>query len=260
LSRLQPKHDRRKFLNSMRFRDKLIRIMDRKDHWAWPHFSGPSATRDQLLIHYQQEYITYVRDFPRFLGRLHGQCPDPGARRLLAENLYEEETGGISRTGPHPELFLEMMAGLGFSRSKFGLPTFLPAARTYRKWLDRATTRLPWVVGSAVITIFVEGSVNDRAALENGNSPLEPPPFQPEEDMLVKHHAVPVDAMTLKQAHAQVENGHRLAAWEVVLTHATTPALRRAVFEALEKSLQLWQNYRDQVASKAGVVPNPTVH
>ncbi|HXI03577.1 MAG TPA: hypothetical protein VNI57_10415, partial [Candidatus Saccharimonadales bacterium] len=73
----------------MGFREDLLRVMDGKDHWAWPLFSGPGASRRQLLVHYQQEYLTYVRDFPLFLGRIHGRCPVAEVRRLLAENLYE---------------------------------------------------------------------------------------------------------------------------------------------------------------------------
>src|SRR5262249_54729309 len=30
----------------------LLRIMDHKDHWAWPIFGGPTATLDQLATHF----------------------------------------------------------------------------------------------------------------------------------------------------------------------------------------------------------------
>src|SRR5881296_2852026 len=86
----------------------LLRIMDHKDHWAWPIFGGPTASLDQLKAHFQQEYAVYVRDFPILVSRVHSRCPIADVRRDLAENLYEEETGGLSGTGPHPELFLYM--------------------------------------------------------------------------------------------------------------------------------------------------------
>jgi len=97
----------------------LLRIMDHKDHWAWPIFGGPTATLDQLKVHFLQEFAVYVRDFPVLLSRIHSRCPVADVRRDLAENLYEEETGGLSGTGPHPELFLYMMEGLGFQKREF---------------------------------------------------------------------------------------------------------------------------------------------
>jgi len=64
-------------------------------------------------------------------------------RRDLAENLYEEETGGLSRGKPHPELFLAMMEGLGFTRPDFENIDLIPEAAAYRAFIDQVTTRRP---------------------------------------------------------------------------------------------------------------------
>lgn len=245
----------------MSFREDLLLVMEGKDHWAWPALSGPAIARRQLLIHYQQEYLTYVRDFPLFLGRIHGRCPLAPVRRLLAENLYEEETGGISRTGPHPELFLEMMEGLGFARHRFLRARLLPASRAYRRWLDRATTQLPWVVGAAVITLFVEGSVHERMEIGNGAGRRRPHRrFDPRRDMLVKHHGLDPSHLTLKRAHAKVEGTHREAAWRIVERHAASRTARERVRRAMRRSLKLWLAYRDGVARAAGVERDRAVH
>ena len=107
-------------------------------------------------------------DFPVLLGRLLGQGPPSDVRAALAENIYEEQTGKLSFGVPHPELFLEMMDGLGFARRDLDHPEPLlePEALAYRAFLDRVSGSAPWVVGAAVLTIFVEGSVNERAELE----------------------------------------------------------------------------------------------
>ena len=60
-----------------------------------------------------------MRDFPVFLARIHGQNPPGSIRRMLAENIYEEDTGGLSLGKSHPELFLTMMAGLGLPARDF---------------------------------------------------------------------------------------------------------------------------------------------
>lgn len=242
----------------MRFRESLLDVMDRKDHWAWPYFSGPKVSRAQLLVHFQQEYLTYVRDFPRFLGRVHGNCPDPAARRLLAENLFEEETGGLSGTGPHPVLFIKMMRGLGFAAWRFEGGELLPASARYRRWLDHVTVKRHWVVGAAISTIFVEGSVKDRGVLSNGGG--SEGGYDARRDPLVRHHGVRSSFLTLKRAHAQVEDGHRAAAWRIVERHARGRALQVEILEAMKRSLRLWLAFRDGVARAAGLVPQAALH
>ena len=86
---------------SSHLREDLLSVMDRKNHWAWPHFNEGRASRPQLLLHFQQEFEIYVRDFPVLLSRVHARCPHPEVRQDLAENLYEEETGKLSRGVPH---------------------------------------------------------------------------------------------------------------------------------------------------------------
>ena len=62
-------------LSTDQFREKLMAIMDRKDHWAETLFAGPQVTKAQIETHYRQEYAVYVRDFPVFLSRIHGKNP-----------------------------------------------------------------------------------------------------------------------------------------------------------------------------------------
>ena len=68
-------------LTTSRFQEEMLRIMDRKHHWAWPAFSDGTATKDQMTRHFQQEFAVYVRDFPVLLARIHGQNPPPAVRR-----------------------------------------------------------------------------------------------------------------------------------------------------------------------------------
>ncbi len=227
----------------------LLAIMDRKNHWAWPHFNDGRASRPQLLLHFQQEFEVYVRDFPVLLSRVHARCPHPEVRQDLAENLYEEETGKLSKGVPHPELFLVMMEGLGFPRARFDGIDLLPEAAAYRAWIDWVTTRRPWVEAAALVTIFIEGSVEDRrrvTALE----PEDPVDIEDElrKNALVRHYGVDARFLDLKRAHHMVETGHRKMAWKMVLDHATAPRVAARVRQLLARSLELWLLYRDGVA------------
>jgi pyrroloquinoline-quinone synthase len=232
--------------------------MDQKHHWAWPCFTRPGLSRSQLLIHFRHEYATYVRDFPVLLARALGQVPDLiDVRRSLAENIYEEQTGGLSKSAPHPELFLRMMEGLGFARAEFEDSTFEPdlhpSARSYRDWLREKSAVAPWQAATALLTIFVEGSVNERAELmgsyvrPKGDAAVMRHP-------LVVHYGCPPAAMHLVRAHGDVEGGHRGDAWRIVLDHAQDDAITKPVIDTCMDALARWQRYRDGVAERMGLV------
>jgi hypothetical protein len=34
-------------------REELLAVMDRKDHWAWPHLTRPGLRREQLEAHFR---------------------------------------------------------------------------------------------------------------------------------------------------------------------------------------------------------------
>src|SRR6478752_6586059 len=101
------------------FREALLGIMERKKHWAWSAVTNGLVARDRLHIHLEQEYATYVRDFPILVARAYVVCPIAAARRELIENVYEEETGGLHAGRPHPDLFLEYPRGLGMDLGRF---------------------------------------------------------------------------------------------------------------------------------------------
>jgi pyrroloquinoline-quinone synthase len=235
--------------------ERLLAVMDRKHHWAYPALQRPGLTREQLLVHFRHEYLVYIRDFPVLLARALGVTPPvDDVRRALAENLYEEQTGGLSGTAAHPELFLRMMAGLGYGAGSFAADdAWLHAsARSYRDFLGERSPAAPWQAAVALLTVFVEGSVNERAELA-GTFVRRTGEAAVREHPLVKHYGCPPDAMELTRAHAQVEGAHRRDAWRVVLAHASEPDVARDVAETCEQALALWQAYRDGVAERMGI-------
>jgi len=251
------------------FRERLLAVMERKEHWAAPFFAGGGLSRAGLQTHLQQEYATYVRDFPVLIARVLGNEPPLGTRRAFAENLYEEATGGLVAGKPHPELFLYMVEGLGFDPRAFEEVELLPAAAAYRAWLDEATRARPWWRGAVVATVFVEGTKNERADLAREAQAAAAPGGRAagpsEADVqaalarhpLVVHHGLDPRYLALSAAHRRVEGTHRRDAWAVLLDHVVDPSARREVVYAAERSLQLWLAYRDGVAAACGLVRPP---
>jgi pyrroloquinoline-quinone synthase len=224
--------------------------MERKDHWAWAAFTRGEVARERLHVHFEHEYAVYVRDFPVLVARAYVQCPIAEVRRELAENIYEEETGALSGTRPHPELFLEYPRGLGMDVSRFESVDLLPGAAAYRAFLDDATQRRGWEAAAAVTTLFLEGTKFERGELDP-NAPKRPsPPL--DEHPLVKHYGLPVEGLALTKAHRDVEGGHRAAAWRILLDHVGEAARARVVV-TIEEALERWLGYRDDVAAAVGL-------
>jgi hypothetical protein len=232
------------------FREALLSIMERKQHWAWSHFTSGRVAKEKLHVHFEQEYATYVRDFPVMVGWAYVQCPIPEVRRDLAENLYEEETGGVIAGKPHPELFLEYPRGLGMDLSRFERVELLPESRLYRNVLDEHTQRRGWSQAAAVTTIFVEGTDHERGELDPNAQKRPTPPL--EHHPLVVHYGLPVDGLALTKAHRRVEGSHRTAAWRIILDHVP-PSEYDGVMVAMERTLEAWKTYRDGVAAACGL-------
>lgn len=232
------------------FLERLLSVMERKVHWAWPSFTSGRLAKERLHVHFEQEYATYVRDFPVMVGWAYVQCPVPEVRRLLAENLYEEETGGLVAGRPHPELFLEYPRGLGMDLSRFVDIALLPEARAYRQLLDQQLQRSGWAVAAAVSTLFVEGTAYERGEVDDTapkrpEAPLERHP-------LVLHYGLALEHLALTKAHRAVEGEHRKAAWDLLLNYVPDED-RRAVVEQMQRSLEAWLRYRDGVAAACGL-------
>jgi Iron-containing redox enzyme len=174
---------------------------------------------------------------------------------MLAANIYEEQTGGISGSAPHPQLFLWLMEGCGYPPGAFEQVRLLPAARAYREFLDEVSWGTPWVAGAAVLTIFVEGSANERrelAALDA--APLSDAEIdaQVRRHPLVRVHGLDPKFLELQRVHKKVEGGHRRDAWDAVLGNVL-PEQEAAVEAAVQRALLLWLAYRDEVAAACGI-------
>ncbi|HEX4762636.1 MAG TPA: CADD family putative folate metabolism protein [Sphingomicrobium sp.] len=77
---------------------------------AWTEGRLPLDT----LRAYARQYFHHVEAFPRAVSAVHSSCPDRDGRRMLAENLAEEE-GLEAGKQDHASLWLMFAAGLGES-------------------------------------------------------------------------------------------------------------------------------------------------
>lgn len=83
-------------------------------HPFYQAWSEGRLTQDTLRD-YAAQYFHHVEAFPRAVSAVHANCPDRDGRRLLAENLAEEEGLGEGKSD-HASLWMDFATGLGATR------------------------------------------------------------------------------------------------------------------------------------------------
>ena len=91
--------------------DELVarkRMLDHPFYQAWTEGTLSVST----LRAYARQYYHHVEAFPRAVSAVHSNCPDRDGRRMLAENLAEEEGIELGKQD-HASLWLMFAGGLG---------------------------------------------------------------------------------------------------------------------------------------------------
>jgi pyrroloquinoline-quinone synthase len=122
---------------------------------AWTRGDLPLDT----LRSYAGQYYHFESNFPRYVAAAYAQLRDPAARRVLLENLIDEE----GRTPTHPELWLDFAEGLGVSRRAARTARPTPATRGLLSTYERLTSQGP---ASALAALYSYESIFPEIAAE----------------------------------------------------------------------------------------------
>lgn len=85
-------------------------------HPFYQAWEAGTLSKDALRD-YARQYFHHVEAFPRAVSAVHANCPDAKGRRLLAENLAEEEGLGEGKDD-HASLWLQFARSLGADESE----------------------------------------------------------------------------------------------------------------------------------------------
>lgn len=72
----------------------------------------------QEIANWARQFYLMVREAPRGIGNNYVNCPDPQMRVELAESIFEEETGAMTGTANHTELFRRFLKALGVDQEE----------------------------------------------------------------------------------------------------------------------------------------------
>jgi pyrroloquinoline-quinone synthase len=95
------------FFHALDSRIESYNLLKHPFYQAW---SRGELTREDLR-EYGAEYWHHVSAFPAYLSALHSQLPDGKLRRVVLENLADEE--GLDSGTPHSDLWMDFARGMG---------------------------------------------------------------------------------------------------------------------------------------------------
>ena len=107
-------------------------------------------TREQLQGWAKNQFHEF-RNIHRFFGIRYQKCPVPELRRMLLENMVEEEGEDLfgGKYPSHRDLWVQFSHGIKFRGTKFSIMSRSRAfARRWKcmfPWCNKATGRWPWV-------------------------------------------------------------------------------------------------------------------
>jgi len=142
---------------------------------AWTEGRLPLAT----LADYSRQYFHHVEAFPRAVSAVHSACPDRDGRRMLAENLAEEE-GIEAGKQDHATLWLLFAAGLGADEAAVRAQDLNPETQalidTFRKLSHQSyaaglgalyayETQFPGVASAKIEGLIDRYGISDEATL-----------------------------------------------------------------------------------------------
>ena len=83
------------------------------NHPFYKSWNEGKLTRE-IIKDYAEQYYQHVKAFPRYISATHSLCEDIEKRKILLENLQDEE----NRDGDHPKLWRNFAEAMGSSKKE----------------------------------------------------------------------------------------------------------------------------------------------
>ena len=104
----------------------------------------------ESLRDYAGQYFHFEAAYPTFLSGLHHRCADPEVRRLILDNLWDEEHGDDN----HVELWLRFCDALGLDRERVRSGPAVAATESLVGRYRELTASGPLAPGAAALYAF----------------------------------------------------------------------------------------------------------
>lgn len=106
-------------MTSEQLTKELERILEEKSILKHPFYQKWNEGKLTIgeLQDYAKQYYHFVKHFPMFVSSVHSNCMDTDTRRMLVENIADED-GYKTGISDHPTLWMNFANSLGVSREE----------------------------------------------------------------------------------------------------------------------------------------------
>ena len=162
--------------------------------------------REQLQGWARNQFHEF-RNIHRFFGIRYQKCPIPELRRMLLENMVEEEGEDLfgGKYPSHAELWVRFAAGLGIARDDILNSEPLPGIQAALEMYVSLVQHSHWAVAIGTGLVFEGGG---------------PKRMREEREALVRHYPwIPADRLDFFRAHEHHDTGHGDMVTNVIRQH-----------------------------------------
>ena len=161
-----------------------------------------------------------------YYNAIHSNCPDLSVRRVLVENLIDEETDRQCGSEPHPLLGVRFAKALG--RSEDEVWNWEPSVTMKMgiAWNMQMARRTPWQVA-------VAGTAGP------GEMPFSPA-AQAFAEGCLKHYGMSRYEVEFFAVHVEGDAVHGEAAMKIVTDYANTDEKRQECYQAWKDGVDVW--------------------
>lgn len=221
-------------LDKKSFRNQLEIVLHQELEKRHPLFGillNPAKPDLPLLQKVAVEAYQVTKYFITYIEHLYFYCPLPSHKRFLLHNLYEEETGRLSKSKNHIELMANFIRALGVPDA------VRDAARPMRSTIDLIQYRLSAVknparyhIGAAAVMIASEGQNLESEAHEARDSLFKRIYGLTDEDLL------------FFSVHRKEDISHVQQGLNLVSEICTTDQTQLEALEAVRQTTRLFYN------------------
>lgn len=195
----------------------------------WPLLRFMTLQGYQLTKH----FLTYVE-------HLFFHCPHPHHKRLLLHNLYEEETGRLSKTKNHVELMHDFIRAIGVTDEERDAATPLPATRELIEYrLENVRDPKRYHIGAAAVAIASEGQNLETKAGEARHT------------LLGARYGIKDKDSLFFSVHQKEDVGHVKQGIDLVADICTTEQMQQEALFAVNHTCKLFFNMYEGIWQEA---------
>jgi pyrroloquinoline-quinone synthase len=214
------------------FKDQLRSLLNSHLTMTHPIFDRLMNPHDKDIVLLRQVALQgyqLTRHFLGYIEHLHFHCPLPAFKRGLLINLYEEETGRLSRTDNHVTLMQNFIRALGIDDEERDAALPLPATHDlidYRLYAVRG--RGCYHIGAAAVMIASEGQNLEARAGEARH------------ELLGKVYGLKEEDLLFFSVHQAEDVGHVEQGLNLVSELCDTDRLQQEALHAVDHTCRLF--------------------